>query len=127
LQDSPKYSANISYSHQFRFGGGSTLTPRLSAFYKGAYWMQGNGTSLDPWGASTALNKDSPLRQNAYSLYNAYLTWQSADGKFTVGGYVRNIGNKAAMTNIGNDGGTGVAYVSLSAPRTFGITINATL
>jgi hypothetical protein len=58
-------------------------------------------------------------------LWNAYLTWQSSDSKCTLTGYMRNIKNEAVQTNIGGEPGSPVTYVSLDAPRTFGVRLNA--
>ncbi|MGC3983144.1 MAG: TonB-dependent receptor [Steroidobacteraceae bacterium] len=114
-QNSPEWSGNLTYQHNFRFAGGSTLTPKVNMTYKSEYWSAGGPNA----NATTAMNHNSPLWQDAYSLWNAYLTWQNADGKFTVSGNVKNIENKPIMTNYGG------TYVSLDAPRTFSVNFSA--
>ncbi|MFT3907484.1 MAG: TonB-dependent receptor [Steroidobacteraceae bacterium] len=126
LQNSPKTSGNLSYEHTFRLVSGASLAPKLNVEYKDKYWAQGGGPA--PAGftsATTALAADSIVRQDAYELFNASTTWTSSDGKYTATGFIKNIANKAIQTNISGDGG--VAYVSLGAPRTFGLTISASL
>lgn len=114
-QNSPEWSGNFTYQHDFRFAGGSTLTPKVNAAYKSEYWSAGGPNA----NATQAKDHSSALWQDAYVLYNAYLTWQNTDGKFTVSGYVKNLENKPIMTNYGG------TYVSLDAPRTFGVSFNA--
>lgn len=62
------------------------------------------------------------MRQDAYTLFDAYSTWTSPDAKFTLTGYVKNIANEAVQTNI--VGESGVNYVSLGSPRTFGLILS---
>ena len=114
-QNSPEWSGNLTYSHNFNFSGGSVLTPKLNAAYKSEYWSA-SGPNAN---ATTAMDHTSALWQDAYVMYNAYLTWQNADGKFSVNSYVKNIANKAVMTNYGG------TYVTLDAPRTYGVSVNA--
>lgn len=119
LQNSPKWSANASYSHAFELAGGSTLTPRINAIYKSEYYTSGFGS----------VNISDPVllarsTQKAYTLWNAFLSWQAAEGKFHIDAYVKNIDNKPVLLNY-NLGGpvpaTSRGAVSLDAPRTFGV------
>lgn len=124
LQNAPKYSGNLSYGHTFTFAGGSSLVPRINMQYKDKYWAQGGG--IAPAGftsATTALAKGSLVRQDAYSVFDFYTTWTNANGKFGATAYVKNIENEAVQTNI--TGENGVTYISLNAPRTFGVIFNA--
>ncbi len=126
LQNSPKLSGNATYQHRFDLPGGSSLTPRVNVEYKDKYWAQGGGPAPSSFtDVRTALNNDSIVRQDAYSLWNVYATWQKADSKFSISGYVRNIENEAVQTNIVGEMGSNLAYVALNSPRTFGVTFNA--
>ncbi|MFT3907017.1 MAG: TonB-dependent receptor [Steroidobacteraceae bacterium] len=129
LQNAPKYSGNLTYQHRFSLASGASLSPSLNLAFKDKYWSQSGspapGAGVD---VRTALDSGSILRQDAYFLWNAYLNWSSADGKYTLTGYVKNIANEVVQTNIGGEPGlAGVYYVSLDAPRTFGLTISASL
>jgi hypothetical protein len=126
LQNAPKYSGNLTYSHKFSMSGGSTFTPSVNVAYKDKYWSQG-GTGLGSavLDVRTALTDGSLFLQKAYTMWNAYATWQSADGRFSVNSYVKNIDNKPILINIGGEPGSSVLYVSLDAPRTFGVSFNA--
>ncbi|MFT3907480.1 MAG: TonB-dependent receptor [Steroidobacteraceae bacterium] len=114
LQNSPKWSLNATYQHIFDLAGGSTLTPSINGVYKTRYWTQGGGP-----GANIANPGNS--YQEAYNMFNVYLAWASADGKFNVNGYVKNIENEPIMVNYGT------TYVTLDAPRTFGVSFSASL
>jgi iron complex outermembrane recepter protein len=116
LQNSPKWSANATYSHIFTLPSGSTLTPKINMEYKAAYWSMGGGP-----GADIAHHEDA--NQAAYTLWNAYLTWNSADGQFNVNAYAKNIQNKPILTNVGAE--SGYKTVTLAAPRTFGMVFSA--
>jgi len=116
LQNSPKWSANVSYSHIFDLPDGSTLTPKLNMEYKDTYWSQAGGP-----GGETGVAQPGDSIQDAYQLYNFYLNWTASDDKFTVSGYIKNIEDKPILTNYTNEG---VAYASLGPPRTFGVTLN---
>ncbi|MGC3980755.1 MAG: TonB-dependent receptor [Steroidobacteraceae bacterium] len=115
MMNSPKWTANFTYAHTFGLPGGSSLVPKVNAVYKSRYYSASGANTI----ASRPLS-DQP----AFKMYNAYLSWQSNDGKFSVNGYVKNIENKAILTNYN---ATGIAYVTLGAPRTFGVTFSANL
>ncbi|MFT3907441.1 MAG: TonB-dependent receptor [Steroidobacteraceae bacterium] len=115
LQNSPKWTLNGTYQHAFTFGDGSQLTPQLNWVYRTRYWST---TSVD---STTNVANPSVSYQNAYNLVNAYLGWQNKDGKLNVNLFVKNVGNYAVMTTYAG------TYVSLDAPRTFGLTVSASL
>jgi iron complex outermembrane recepter protein len=116
LQNSPKWSANASYSHIFTLPSGSTLTPKINMEYKAAYWSMGGGPGAD-------IANHEAADQAAYTLWNAYLAWNSADGQFNVNAYVKNIQNKPILTNVGSE--SGYKTVTLSSPRTLGVVFSA--
>jgi iron complex outermembrane receptor protein len=119
MQNSPKYTANVSYSHIFNLSGGSTLTPKINMEYRDTYWSQGGGP-----GANIVKPGDSV--QDAYTLWNAYLNWTSSDGKFNVNAYMKNIDNKPIKTNLGVEPDPNAPqYVTLAPPRTFGVVFSA--
>ncbi len=119
MQNSPKWSFNASYSHIFDLPNGSTLTPRINGIYKSSYWSLGGGP-----GANIVDPGDSV--QDAYTLWNAYLTWTSSDDQFSVSAYVKNIDDKPILTNVTTgDPSAPVEYVALAPPRTFGVILSA--
>lgn len=117
LQNSPKYSSNLTYAHVFRLAGGGRVTPKVNWVHKQRYWSFGNGPGAN---LQQILADTSNLAwQQQYDTYDAYLGWDSVDGRFSVNAYVRNIGDEVVLTNYGGD------YVSLDAPRTFGVIFQA--
>lgn len=117
LQNAPKYSGTLDYQHSFDFASGSKLTPRVAATYKDKYWTFGGSPGAV---LSNILTDSSRIEwQQSYVKWDAYTSWANADGKFTVTGYVRNLSNKVVMANYSGD------YVSLEAPRTYGVTLSA--
>ncbi|MGC3980624.1 MAG: TonB-dependent receptor [Steroidobacteraceae bacterium] len=127
LQNAPKISANLTYEHRFTLPGGSTLSPSVNVFHKSKYWGQGNspapsGITVNP---QAALADGSILRQDDYQLWNAFLSWRASDSRFSATAYVKNIKDEAIQLNIGGEGANTPNYVSLDAPRTFGVTFNA--
>lgn len=143
LQESPKWSIDASYSHAFTLPGGSRITPRANMVYKSAYWTRPSGppgSNNDIVNSTIAIRNGLywPIVQPTYRLWNAYLGWDSADGKWSVNGYVTNIRNTPVML----DGGPVVApitgtvaapgnvqvvggNVTLGAPRVMGVSLSA--
>jgi len=114
MQNAPEWTANASYSHIFELPDGSMLTPKVNLEYSDTYWSQGGGP-----GGSIVQPGDSI--QDAYTLWNAFLNWTSADDKFNISAYIKNIENKPILTNLGQEPGQTFETVSLSPPRTFGV------
>lgn len=143
LQQSPKWSIDASYSHAFRLPNGSRFTPRVNMVYKSAYWTRPSGppgSNADITNSTIAIKNGLfwPIVQPSYKLWNAYAGWDSADGKWSVNGYVTNIkktpvllnggptvapitGTVAAPGNVQVVGGT----VVLGAPRVIGVSLSA--
>ena len=59
--------------------------------------------------------------QQNYTKWDVYLGWDSADGKLGVNAYVKNLSNVVTLANYT------APYVSIDAPRTFGIVANVRL
>jgi hypothetical protein len=137
LQEAPRWSGNLSYQHSFTFRNGSRLTPRADMRYRSIYWSR-SGATASIRNARIALDTGNfePSVQKAYSMYNLYLGWESADGKWNVSGYINNVTNKAILLNSAGSTGVGQTvqantlqltggYVSLDAPRTMGLVLSA--
>jgi hypothetical protein len=118
LQSSPKFSANLSYKHDFMLASGARLSPTLNLAYKSSYW-----TSFD-LPAPYSPQSPGPAGQNAYSIYNFNLNWSSADNKFNITAYMKNIGNKPVLLNFEGGGFRGASDVSLGDPRTTGVILS---
>lgn len=122
LQNAPIHSATIDFQHNFRFASGATLTPRIAGVYKTRYWSFGGapGANISQILAD-ASNPNDLAWQQQYSKWDVFLGWTSADGKFDVNAYVKNVQDKVVMANYAG------AYVSLEAPRTSGVVFSLRL
>ena len=120
-QNSPVNSATLDYQHAFRLPGGGRLTPHLSATYKSRYWSFGGSPGANVSQILADTSSSDLAWQQAYTKLDAYLDWESADGKLSANVYVKNAINRVIMTNYT------YPYVSLDAPRTFGIILSARL
>jgi iron complex outermembrane receptor protein len=123
LAGSSRISMSGSYQHQFRFDGGSSITPRVTANYRGAYWLAGGGGQATIQAINTFLNDRTTAFvtgvQRPFIKADVNVIWQKADGKLSVTGYVHNVANKATIQN------STPTYTSLDQPRTIGVILNA--
>ncbi len=107
LSRTPKVTATASYDHVFELGGGATLTPHVDMQYVSSRWLS---TEFVP-----------NVRADAYTLFNADLTYVSPEGTWEVSVFGRNLTDKPYYT-----GGSlqafvpPLAYVTIGAPRTYG-------
>lgn len=112
---SPKYTGTIGYQHTFTLGNDQTLEWLLQSHLESQYWLTVDH-GLDP-------NKTNS-RQPNYSRSQTAFTYHGRENKFSVQLYVRNIENKAVI-NTYSYSGAPPAYASISAPRTYGISLRA--
>jgi iron complex outermembrane receptor protein len=108
LPNAPRFSVRARYSHAMTLGGGARLVPSIQV-----YWQSGSYTSLS--------NISDPARgyRKAYSKTDLNLRWESADGRWTVDGYVYNAEDKKVYaTAVPLASFTTVTYMP---PRTVGV------
>lgn len=117
LQNSPRWTINVSYQHRFELPGGSSLTPRVNWLHKTEYYSSG-------YGLGAGFTNNGPAVQPTYDLFNFYLTWASADSHYTISAYARNISNYPVLLNY-NAGPKPYSAVTLGEPRTYGVTATA--
>ncbi|WP_175651881.1 TonB-dependent receptor [Pseudomonas sp. Marseille-P9899] len=68
----------------------------------------------------------SNLYQGGYALANAHVTYATADDKYSVTGYVNNLGNKQYQVHgISLGGGNAPYWVAYGEPRTSGVAVTA--
>ena len=102
---SPSFSGNASYYHTFRFGSGATVAVGGDVFYSSGYWV------------NPVLDATRYGYQSKYWLENASITFTPAKNRFSVSGWIRNIGNYAVKQSV-------LPAQSIGDPRTFGGTIS---
>ncbi|MGC3981686.1 MAG: TonB-dependent receptor [Steroidobacteraceae bacterium] len=121
LPRSPEWSVSPSYKHRFDLGSRGGITFGADANYKSKIYF--------------LLTGDVALRelytQEAVTKYNSSLAFDSADGKWNVTTYVRNLTNEASLENLTTTAltltsnvPTSISY-SVAEPRTYGATITA--
>ncbi|MFT3906212.1 MAG: TonB-dependent receptor [Steroidobacteraceae bacterium] len=120
--------ASLGYEHAFGLGAAGELTFRGNARYTGGYY--GSAMSAYLWG----LGAERYTYVKTYELYDASLTWNSADKKYSATGYVRNIGDYWVKGGIGvssdgivgTDGNYGIkGTLTRNEPRTVGVSLAA--
>lgn len=111
----PKWTATLIYQHTWDLNGGSSLEWRLQTHLETSYWLAVDH-AFDPNKAGS--------HQGGYSRTGSEITWTAPDQKYFTRLWVQNVENKAVMTTY-SYGGSPPAYASISAPRTFGVTVGA--
>lgn len=112
LPRTPKWSGTVSYNHTFELGNGSKIDFSPDMSFASSRWLS----------AEIVEN----ARAKGYALFNASLTWRSADDALSLQAFVRNIGNTAVYNGtqqypfIANYNGLDIA-----PPRTFGARLRA--
>jgi iron complex outermembrane receptor protein len=113
LTYAPTWSGNVTYQHIFDLSSGASVTAKGTVHFESETNVAQGGQG---WYNGT---------QPAYHMTDLSLTYNTADGKWSLSGWVRNVENlpiiQAALLNTGSN------YVSLSLapPRTWGVTLNA--
>jgi iron complex outermembrane receptor protein len=109
LVNAPRISLRGRYSHIFNLGDG-TLTPSVDV-----YWQAKSYTTLD--------NISDPARggRSAYSKTDLNLLYETADGRWSVNGFVHNVENKQVY--ISSVPLAAFATAMYMPPRTFGVRV----
>jgi len=137
LAHAPRFSATISYEHDFELASGATITPRFTTHYETRSWLSYFNGDANPF-----VNVNDPAdnmpdrgtngtdwdRQKAYFRSDASLRFTSADQNYTVEAFVQNIENGKIRTGAGAFGTPRYDPVFLSnlqPPRTWGVRARA--
>jgi iron complex outermembrane receptor protein len=112
--NSPEWTVTGSYQHNFTLGALGSLTPRIDGKYKSAYHTMGQWKSyLDDYRYTT---------QEAYTMWDASVSFQHSSGIWSLNTYVNNITNYAVKTQVRvTDRDT---TMRLGDPRTYGATFS---
>ena len=113
-------TATGSYDRRFDLPSGSSLN-----FHGEAIWRSGYDVLYTS--PAQAAEGGSPYQhQNSFVLGNASLTWNSADEKYSLTAYVRNIGDVRYKTYVNLQSITPLQATGLlSDPRTAGVVLSA--
>lgn len=108
LPKAPKWSGKVGYAHTFEFGNGGSVTAAARAQFSSAIIM-------DITYAPTA-------RMGSWETYDADLTYDSPDQKWSLTAWIRNIGDEVVYTGGSLHPFTpDVYYATIRPPRTFGL------
>lgn len=102
---SPELSVQADYSHTFVLSGGASITPGVGVQYSDAYW--------------TAVDYNPLQRQDSFFMYDVFVNFTSASGRWNAGLYGRNLGDEAVWQNSFVHP-SGVAFNALRPPQTYG-------
>jgi len=105
---SPDLVMNFFADYTISLNSGATLTPSVRFSYSDSY-NTSNLFSLDP-------NHD----QDSYTKTDLRLTWQSANGDYTVAAYVENLEDNAVLSR-GNNGSQDNVQTGYLAPQIYGV------
>ena len=110
LPYAPKVSGTAGFDWSFAHLGGATLNLHMDANYNGKQFL--------------ALPNEDAITQAAYALVNARLSYRSADDKWEVGAWGRNLADKFYLTNAVDVQGFGFDYRHRGVPRMFGADVS---
>jgi iron complex outermembrane receptor protein len=117
------YTGDVFYDHTVPLPGGSTLTLHGDARWHSPY----DGSAI----TSKQLGSYGLIRVESAWLGDLNATWRSDGGRYSVTGYVRNVGDKRdKLLGPGLNGeapGSISSQVTFSDPRTFGVVLSARL
>jgi len=103
----PRASVNLGYQHTFDLPNGGNLVPRVQSHYESVSFL-------------TVYNYPDD-RQAGYTRSDAMLTYNSADAKWNVEAYGRNLENRAVLINAQENGLWGTYNYQFGTPRTYGL------
>ena len=111
LMRSPPWKAYVGGQYDWETNVGQ-FTVRADMTYSDSFYF-------DVFQASLPNQKE--MEQDAYSIYNAHIAWESTDGKYSSQLFCQNISDEEFAYSSQAVGTTGSVMSQYSAPRTYGI------
>ncbi|MEO8381269.1 MAG: TonB-dependent receptor [Acidobacteriota bacterium] len=115
ITNAPKWTGGLRFGFDFPVAGG-LLTANVGGSYR-------SKSTLTNEGGVFAGQAVRPITQDAYSLYDAWVSWLSPDAKWRFGLNAKNLTDEEYLTNGYNIPALGVLTGSYGAPRTVLATI----
>ncbi|HYC90200.1 MAG TPA: TonB-dependent receptor [Thermoanaerobaculia bacterium] len=115
ITNAPEWTGGLRLNFDNPLAGG-LLTASVGGSYRSA-------ATLTNEGGSFAGRPVQPIRQGAYTIFDAWVSWLSPDAKWRVGLNAKNLSDEAYLTNGYNIPALGVLTGSYGAPRTVLATI----
>ncbi|MFD1104987.1 TonB-dependent receptor [Sphingobium olei] len=137
LAHAPRFSATLSYEHDFELASGARITPRFTTHYETKSWLSYFNGDANPFMNANLPADNMPDRgtngtdwdrQKAYFRSDASIRFNSADQNYSVEAFVQNIENGRIRTGAGAFGAPRYEPVFLSnlqPPRTWGVRARA--
>ena len=112
LVRSPKYTLGVGGEYTFDLNSGARIVLGTDASYRDREYFLVNrqNHTVDPY-----------LSQKAYTVWNANLGYYSANNKYQVNGYVKNLLDEEYQTHGRPNGPVGQYVKTLGAPRQVGV------
>jgi iron complex outermembrane recepter protein len=110
ITNAPEWTGGLRFNFDFPVAGG-LLTASVGGSYR-------SDAILTNEGGSFAGQPVRPITQDAYALYDAWVSWLSPNAKWRFGVNAKNISDEAYLTNGYNIPALGVLTGSYGAPRT---------
>ncbi len=108
----PKYTASGGATLRLPVGEGATFYATPSATYQSKVFFE--------------LPNSEAISQGGYTLVNLRAGVELAQGRYTIGGFARNLTNKRYLLDAGNTGGGfGVPTYIAGEPRFYGVEVSA--
>lgn len=108
LDRAPKTTVRLGYTHSFELGNGSAIEAGVVARHNSGYLMSSYGDDYA-----------TRYRQPSFTKYDAQISWRSADDKYGVQLYGKNLSDEITVEN------RVPSAVNIAEPRTFGLRVNA--
>lgn len=105
--NSPRWSFNLSYEHQFLLGGDYSITPGARSKIESSRYLSPEYLPEE--------------RQGHYTQSDLYVTLANSASRYSVTGFVDNIENSTVYAGTSLRGIISVNYNILRAPRTYGV------
>jgi iron complex outermembrane receptor protein len=108
VTNAPRLSVNAGYEHTFDLGDSGRVRAGADTRVESSRFL-----SIDflPLG-----------QQGGYMMSNAHLTYETANGKFALTGFINNIENELVFSNsLQSPAKAGTLYNQLRPPRTYGV------
>jgi iron complex outermembrane recepter protein len=110
MTNTPPWTINLSYNHNFDLWNGGVLKVGASVKYQTAYQLSWQD-SWRPWNY-----------QESHHMENANMAYNDPSGKWNLSVYVNNIENYAEKRTYMNAGGQGM--LDIGDPRTYGVVLS---
>jgi iron complex outermembrane recepter protein len=115
ITNAPEWTGGLRLNFDFPLVGG-LLTASVGGAYRSAAILTNEGGSF-------AGQPVRPISQDAYTIFEAWVSWLSPDAKWRIGLNGKNLGDEGYLTNGYNIPALGVLTGSYGAPRTILATI----